>query len=304
MIDIVAMIIVAGLFYFAQPIKLESPQLFVPPGSIPKIIAHLQDSNLSLWYLDRYGLYYIGKPQKGWIDIKAKELSRADFLHRLTTAKAALFKVRLIPGETTYIILRQIAKLGFDLSKLQKAYQNYAPYPEGVLFAETYYLPKGVDEDRLMRYLIEAGLKRHKSIAKKELGAFRQKEWFEKIVTIASIIQKEAANKEEMPLVASVIYNRLRLGMPLQMDGALNYGSFSHQKVTPKRIREDESRFNTYKYKGLPPYPVCIVGEDAIEAALHPAKSRYLYFVRSKDGTHKFSTSYKSHLRNIKDVQK
>ena len=295
----------AGLFYFSTPIEVDSPQLRIPSGSIAKIITHLQKEGIALSALDRHILPLLGHPQKGWIDIRDRSLRRLDFLKRLTTAKAALVSYTIIPGETTYVIMRQLAKKGYDLDLLQSTYDAIAPYPEGVLFAETYYLPKDIDAKSLMDYLVKAGLKKHESLCEEAYQKeCDQKFWFERIVTIASIIQKEAANVEEMPIVASVIYNRLKKGMPLQMDGALNYAGYSHQKITAERIRKDTSRFNTYKYTGLPPYPVCVVGTDALQAALHPAKTDYLYFVKSKEGGHKFSRTYKKHLRNIKDVQK
>jgi UPF0755 protein len=121
---------------------------------------------------------------------------------------------------------------------------------------------------------------------------------------MASVIQKEAANKEEMPIVASVINNRLKKGMKLQMDGTLNYGPYSHHKITAKRIRQDKSRYNTYMYKGLPPLPVCNVELSAIRAAIFPAKTDYLYFMKSKNGTHDFSRYYSTHLDNIRAATK
>ena len=88
--------------------------------------------------------------------------------------------------------------------------------------------------------------------------------------------------------------------MRLQMDGTLNYGKYSHVKVTPKRIREDNSTFNTYKHRGLPDSPVAAVGKAAIDAALRPAKSDYLYFFRNKrTGAHDFAKTFKAHRRNI-----
>jgi len=102
-----------------------------------------------------------------------------------------------------------------------------------------------------------------------------------------------------MPIVASVIYNRLKIDMPLQMDGTLNYGEYSHIKVTPKRIKNDKSRFNTYLNKGLPPYPICSVSIDAINASLNPQKTDYLYFMKNKQGVHDFTNSYREHLKNI-----
>ena len=102
-----------------------------------------------------------------------------------------------------------------------------------------------------------------------------------------------------MPLVSAVIFNRLKLKMPLQMDGSLNYGAYSHTKITPQRIRTDPTPFNTYRNKGIPPYPVGSASIEAIRAAVNPADVDYLYFVRNKNGVHTFSTTYKEHLDNI-----
>jgi UPF0755 protein len=92
--------------------------------------------------------------------------------------------------------------------------------------------------------------------------------------------------------------------MPLQMDGTLNYGRFSHIRVTPQRIKEDVTPYNTYKHKGLPQQPVCSVSKEAIVGVLNPAKTPYLYFMKQKNGAHAFSNSYKSHLQNIQNVKK
>ncbi len=303
--ELSVIIITLLAIYLAMPLQAPSKQLFIPKGSNQKIIAYLRGQNVALTKADAYILSYIGQPQSGWIDLGRTQMSRFDFLKALTTAKAALFTIKLIPGETTYTILYLLAKrYGYPLEVLQKEYNRLAPYPEGVLLAESYFVPKGIEAAPLMRYLVHTSLVRHKKIAQKFLGSYNQKLWFKRIITIASIVQKEAADAKEMPLIASVIYNRLRIGMPLQMDGALNYGKFSHVAVTPQRIRTDTTRFNTYKYKGLPPYPVCIVSLHAIKAAIKPARTHYLYFVKGVDGKHIFSTSYKEHLRHIKDVQK
>ena len=265
----------------------------------------MKKKGIAVTRMDSYVLRFIGYPQRGWIELDVSELTHLDFLYRLATSKAALVHITLIPGETTFTIFNQLSRrFNYNRWLLQKEYDKIAPYPEGVFFPNTYAVPKGMNEKEIVTYLVRVGLLQHKRLSKKFLGSFNQKIWFEKIVTIASIIQKEAANKKEMPIIASVIYNRLKKKMPLQMDGALNYGQFSHTKITPQRIREDTSRFNTYKYLGLPPYPVCIVSKEAIRSALFPAKTRYLYFVRGRNGKHIFSKTYKSHLRNIQDVQK
>jgi len=255
--------------------------------------------------IDAYIMRFLGSPQSGWVDIGKTKLSRGDFLYKLTRAKAPVIEVMLIPGETTEIFLKESAKkLNLDFNKLKKFYIRLSPFAEGVLMPETYHIPLGIDEKHFIYYLVSTSLRRHKNISEKFFGKYDQNRWFKKYITIASIIQKEAANKQEMPLVSAVIYNRLKFGIPLQMDGTLNYGKYSHIKVTKKRIKDDNSPFNTYKFKGLPPYPVCNVSIDAIKAAIFPAKVKYLYFVKGKDGRHLFTSSYKRHLRNIKAVKK
>lgn len=304
MVEIVLIIISILSCYLAIPIK-STKVVYIPKGNIKEIISYLVDKNFSLTALDSYILRFIGSPQSGWINIGKNKLSRGDFLYRLTKAKAAMTKVILIPGETTQIFLKNSAKiLNLDFKKLQTYYKEYSPYLDGVLIPETYYIPKGIDEKHFVYYLIESSMQRHKNLSKKFFGNFNEKIWFTKYITIASIIQKEAADKKEMPLIGAVIYNRLKRGMPLQMDGALNYGRYSHIKVTKKRIENDNTRFNTYKFRGLPPYPVCNPSIEAIKAAVFPANVKYLYFIKGKNGKTIFSKSYKQHLRNIKFVQK
>ncbi len=229
-------------------------------------------------------------------------LSKGDFLYQITHSKAAMESFTLIPGETKEIFFKELSKkLSLSYDKLIKAYEKYAPFLDGVIIPESYKVPKGMDEERIVKYLINYSLKKHKKLSYQYLKRYDQKEWFQKYVTIASIIQKEAADKKEMPLISAVIYNRLKKGMKLQMDGALNYGIYSHIKITKERILKDNSKFNTYKNEGLPPYPVCAVSKEAIKAAVFPANKDYLYFVKSKNNKHLFTNSYRKHLLNIKN---
>ena len=278
--------------------------VYLPAGSNATIIAHLRRSGIDVNGVDRLLLHLFGYPQHGWIDLKGTYLRRGDFLYRLTHAKAAMVSVTLVPGETLPLFLDRVAKkLHLNRTRLQKAYEIYAPYPDGVLWADTYYVPLGMSEKHLMYTLVRASMARHRRLAKKFFGIYRPKKWF-RYVTIASIVQKEAADAREMPRIASVIYNRLRKKMPLQMDGALNYGRFCHVKVTKKRIHDDVTHFNTYRYCGLPPWPVGAISLDALKAAIRPAKTSYLYFVKGPDGRHIFTKRYKAHLRAIRYVKK
>jgi len=278
--------------------------LYIPQGSINQIISQLKDKNYDVCKLDTFILRFIGSPQSGWINMGTTFNTKADFLYKLTTAKAALQNVTLIPGETTDIFLNQLAKnLHLDREKLQEAFEKYAPIKEGVFVPDTYKIPIGISEDELITLLLKLSLQKMRAMSIKIFGSYSQKKWFH-YVSIASIIQKESANNKEMPIVSSVIHNRLKKRMKLQMDGTLNYGKYSHLKVTPKRIRNDLSIYNTYIHSGVPVTPICNVSTEAIKAAIFPARTNYLYFMKSKNGTHDFTCNYSTHLRNIRRATK
>lgn len=282
-----------------------SPKIvYIPKGSVFKSISHLQNEGVNVYKFDAFILRLLGHPQQGWIDLKEEKMSRITYLHRLTTAKAATRQITLIPGETTEIFLSQLAEeLSLDKKALIEAYERHAPYKEGNFVPETYSIPNEIDEERLILHLLGESEKTMKVWAEHYNIAYSRDKWLP-IVTKASVIQKEASSLADMPYVSSVIDNRIKKGMRLQMDGTLNYGEFSHQKVTARRIRTDRTPYNTYKNKGLPRYPVCNVSREAIEAALRPAQTDYLYFVRGKDGEHVYSSYFSTHRQNIANATK
>jgi len=286
-------------FYITIPIFVPTSTINLPKGSVTNTINHLQKSGIKLSKIDTYLLVLLGEPKHGNLNIGKGWINRINFLQKLTSATEAFQVITLIPGETRPIFLKEVAKktkLNYDA--LEISYDKYSNYKEAGIMPETYHLPTNIKEDKLIDFLVKQSEKRYKELANKYLNSYEKKEWL-KYLTIASIIQKEAANNKEMPIVASVIYNRLKKNMALQMDGTLNYGKYSHLKVTSKRIKTDKSKFNTYLNKGLPPYPICTASIEAIKASLKPAKTNYLYFMKNKKGVHDFTDSYKEHLRNI-----
>ena len=300
--NIVLVLIISFAFYTTLPIKT-TKTLFVPQGSIHAIIAQLHKQGYQLSIIDSYILRLLGTPKTGWKSMGGNQLNRIDFLYKLTNAKAMIHKVTLIPGETKTLFLVSLAKkLDLNVTKLNQYYNQFATYPEAGIYADTYHVPYGIGEKHLMAFLTKASNKKYSSLSKKIYSTYDKKQWL-KVLTIASIIQKEAANATEMPIVSSVIMNRLKKGMRLQMDGTLNYGKYSHIKVTPERIKNDTSRFNTYKYKGLPPSPIGSVSLNAIKAAIKPARTDYLYFMKNAKGVHDFTKSYKAHRKNIKKAR-
>ncbi|MEA2098559.1 MAG: endolytic transglycosylase MltG [Campylobacterota bacterium] len=302
-LDIVLIIILSFMYYLNKPMQTQKV-LYIPQGSIYQIISHLSKKNYNVNKLDSLVLRLLGSPQSGWINLSEKKMTKGEFLYKLTTAKAALQNVTLIPGETTYIFLNQLAlNLNLDRHRLEKEYNRQTYIKEGAFVPDTYKLPIGITEKELIKILLNKSLLHMKKLSIKFFATYNEKKWFH-YVAIASVIQKESANNQEMPIVSSVIYNRIKKGMKLQMDGTLNYGKYSHIKITPKRIREDDTIYNTYKIKGIPSLPVCNVSSSAIKAAIFPAKTNYLYFMKSKSGTHDFTSNYSTHLRNIRHATK
>lgn len=300
---IILVIIVSFIVYLLTPIS--SPKVvYIPKGSVFSSITHLQKQGANLYLADAVILKIMGSPQQGWIDLKEENLSRFNYLRALTTAQAATHQVTLIPGETTVVFLAQLARdLHLDEKKLIQHYNEMSSMQEGMFVPDTYSLPKNVDENETISTLLKLSKEKTQALSREMTGGYDQAKWLQ-IVTLASVIQKEAASVADMPMVSAVIQNRLAKNMRLQMDGTLNYGEFSHQKVTAERIRTDKSSYNTYKHRGIPKYPVCNVSKEALHAALHPAKNDYLYFVRGKDGQHIYSRYFSTHHKNIIDATK
>jgi len=124
------------------------------------------------------------------------------------------------------------------------------------------------------------------------------------ILTLASLIEKEAVIPAERPLIASVFFNRLKKNMPLQSDPTAVYGIRAFAGKISKKDILRETPYNTYSINGLPPGPIGNPGEDAIKAVLTPARTQYLYFVARKDGTHHFSTTLDEHNRAVEKYLK
>jgi UPF0755 protein len=167
---------------------------------------------------------------------------------------------------------------------------------EGYLYPAKYDFEKGVTArqvvDRLLgQYLIET---QNLDIpgARDRLGLTEHQ-----LVTVASLIEREAASPREKPLVASVIYNRLDRDMPLQIDASIQYALEKPKANLSLRDLKVDSPYNTYENKGLPPGPICSPSRESLEAALSPADTDYLYYVLKADGqSHYFTNDYQDFL--------
>jgi UPF0755 protein len=170
---------------------------------------------------------------------------------------------------------------------------------EGFLFPDTYFILKGATKDEIINIMVN----KFKTVFSDKYEA-RAKELgldVNEVITIASLIEKEAANDSERNKIAGVIYNRLKKGMPLQVDAAIIYATTKGEKSMDKvyyKTLEVKSKYNIYLNKGLPPGPIASPGKASIQAALYPEKNDYLYYVASGNG-HVFSKTYKEHSINV-----
>ena len=127
------------------------------------------------------------------------------------------------------------------------------------------------------------------------------------IVKVASLIESEAKVPQDRPLIASVIYNRLRANMPLQIDSTVIYarGDPDKRTLSTKDLENVKSPYNTYLHTGLPPTPIGSVSDASLQAAMHPAQTDYLYYVLAgKDGHHAFSSTFEQQQQNIAAAQR
>ncbi|MEU7427429.1 endolytic transglycosylase MltG [Streptomyces sp. NPDC040750] len=201
----------------------------------------------------------------------------------------AVDKVLKVPSGTTR---KSIGRAGLKLPG--EAEGN----PEGYLFPATYPVPKGSTPESLLRSMVDTAGRRF-TAAPTTAGAQRTTMNLYQAVTIASIVQAEAATKADMGKVARVIFNRLQSGMPLQMDSTINYAM---DRVTVHTSQDDtriESPYNSYQRMGLPPTPIDNPGEEAMRAAYNPTPGNWLYFVTVKPGDTRFTDDYATHTRNV-----
>ncbi len=163
---------------------------------------------------------------------------------------------------------------------------------EGYLYPDTYDLPP---------------LMTPKEVIRRQLDNFENRIWrglgkpkdLHRVIIIASMVEMEVARDNERAIVAGVIENRLKKGMRLQIDAAINYGIQKWRPLTFADYKNVDSPYNLYRVNGLPPGPICSPSIKSIKAALNPAKHNFIYYVALPSGRSLFSATYPEHLRNI-----
>lgn len=300
-VEISIAILLLPVLYNFVPINHANTTFHISSSNIDDVAKTLEKNGYTVTWIDKLMLQLIRTPKEGWYSVDPSEHGRLFFFEYLHRKKTETMDIVVYAGETAEELVSRLAKdMKLDKEKLLQNYQTHTRFQEADIFAKRYTIARKADENTTMEYLFD--------LSEKVLEEFEKKYFSKKpdilelkvLLTVASVIQKESNSVKEMSAISSVIYNRLDKGMKLQMDSTLNYGEHSHTIITPERIKSDTSYYNTYKHKGLPPYPLGTVTEDALYAAMYPQKSDYLFFMLNKKGEHDFTATYDEHRENIK----
>ncbi len=202
-------------------------------------------------------------------------------------------RLTFIEGSTVRDMAAKIASTTLTVSR-NDFISAAGPY-EGYLFPDTYTFQPDATAESIVKDL-RANFEENTKKFMQE--AAEQRKSFSSIIVMASIIEKEARLEEERHMISGILWNRIARGMPLQVDAVFGY-IFGRNTYSPSF--EDltvDSPYNTYKNKGLPPGPINNPGSAAIDAALHPTKSNYLFYLTGRDGVTRYAATYAEHIRN------
>ncbi|HEX7594369.1 MAG TPA: endolytic transglycosylase MltG [Anaerolineae bacterium] len=299
--------------------------LRVAPGELPTdVAAHLQSQGLiknADLFVNLVKYLHVGPKIQAGEYIFKRTMTMSDLLEALQHGRAKTVTLTIVPGWRAEEIADNLAAQGLAslnkdqfLQAVQAGKYDYwfmrdrpkgAPASiEGFLFPESYNFPVDTTTDALINQIL--GTFSGRVTDKMRQEAATAKLSFYEIVTLASIVEREAVVANERPIIASVFLNRLKKKMPLQADStaqyALGYQAAAKQwwksPMSIDDLTKGDSPFNTYLHPGLPPGPICNPSFASILAALEPAQTDYLYFYAKGDGTHAFSKTYEEQQQN------
>jgi len=288
--------------------------VFIPPGTPFNRIAELLKQEgliYSKWgfTLEAFRLGLLDRLKAGEYEIDPR-MSPAEILRLLAEGRVVTYLVTVPEGYNLWQIAPLLQKVHicdpeeFFAIVRNREFLKEMGIPgetaEGFLFPDTYAYYRGLSCRAMITKMIERFWEVWQEFAPraKERGLSVLE-----VVTLASIVEKEALDPRERPLIAGVFWNRLKRDMPLQADPTVRYAVKKFRSRLRKRDLRVRNPYNTYVYRGLPPGPICSPGKDSIRAVLWPAETDYLYFVAKGDGTHYFSRTLREHWQAVQRYQ-
>lgn len=322
---IVSLVLLVAFYFSAKiysqmhdEIQLSAPEtiIFSRGSSIRTLANQLLEKNL----LQEKNYFLIwGKVKRQATRLQAGEYiiepgsSLAQLLDNMVAGNVVQHTITIIEGYTfrqaleviqnsSYVTKELTSSTDDDIMK-QLGYED--EHPEGRFYPDTYYISRGMSDVELLNR------------AYKQMHEVLQEEWQQReeglpyksayeALIMASIVEKESAVAAERPLIAGLFVNRLRKKMRLQTDPTVIYGIENYDGDIRFRDLRKDTPYNTYTRHGLPPTPIALPARAAIHAALHPDKTKYLYFVAYGDGSgkHVFSTNLKDHEKAVDRYQR
>jgi len=311
-LGIIALVVVAaavlgwgvGVYFAAGPL-VKAETVVVPKGSsVDQIAGVLGDAGV----IAHPWAFAVAARVTGAADrLKAGEyefaaaISPRAVIDLLLSGKVVRHKLTVAEGLTSAEIVAQIEAAPALDGKIT------IPPPEGSVLPQTYFYIYGEQRDELIARMTHA---MDAAVAKAWAGRAPNLPFAnaQQMVTLASIVERETARADERPRVAGVYIDRLRINMPLQADPTVIYGlTNGGRRPLGRALGHDDllvdTPYNTYKFKGLPPTPICNPGEAALNAAAHPDLRGELYFVADGDGGHRFAKTLAQQDKNIGELR-
>lgn len=283
----------------------------IPPGSSLKAISRdlekkglIDNAGMFEWMGRLLGL--ANKIQAGEYQVDANTKPR-QFLDRLVTGDVIQYQFTLVEGWNVSQMLAALAEnpyLEHTLGKqsaesIMPAINIGIPHGEGWFLPDTYFFVRGTSDKNLLLRAHSAMLNQLNKSWESRAGGLPYKDGYQALI-MASIVEKETGVAEERQQIAGVFVRRLQKGMLLQTDPTVIYGiGEKYDGNIRRRDLRTDTPYNTYTRKGLPPTPIAMPGTAAIEAALHPADGKTLYFVSKGDGSHAFAATLEEHNNNV-----
>lgn len=266
--------------------------------SVSSVATDLENSGYirsAFWFKVYFRIAYDGKDLNyGDYSLKSP-INLVTLANRLATGdyKIAILKTTIPEGYTNKQIGSVLEEKYFKITNAE--FSDWTKKYEGYIFPDTYLWPMNISTQEAVSAMILNFEKITKDI---KTQSQNQKQVWSDVIKVASIIEMEANTEIDRHIVSDILWRRLAIGMPLQVNATLKYIGIKDTFVLTNDKKAIESPYNTYLHRGLPPTPICNPGLQAIDAAVNPTKTKYLYFLTGYDGKMYYAKSYDEHLAN------